>query len=68
MPNHYAKNSAADIEAIIDGLPAKEAAYLWNILKYWERRNDKGTKQDDLRKANDYAWRLVYGRWRNDEA
>lgn len=65
-PNHYEKDSAADIEAVIDGLPAKEAAYLWNILKYYERRNKGKNKKRDLKKANNYAYRLVYGRWKDE--
>lgn len=65
-PNHYEKDSATDIESVIDGLPAKEAAYLWNILKYYERRNKGKHKKRDLKKANNYAYRLVYGRWRNE--
>lgn len=66
MQKHYSPGSADDIEAVIDGLPAAEGAYLWNILKYWERRNDKGNKEGDLNKANDYAHRLAYGRWRDE--
>lgn len=65
-PNHYRPDSADDIEAVIEGLPAREAAILWNILKYWDRRNDKGCKQDDLGKANNYAHRLVTGEWREE--
>lgn len=65
-PQHYAKDCANDIEAVIDGLPADKGAHLFNILKYWDRRNDKGHKEDDLAKANNYAHRLVTGRWRNE--
>lgn len=67
MTAHYAPGSADDIEAVIEGLPAKEGAHLWNILKYFERRNDKGDKASDLAKANDYAHRLVTGQWREAE-
>lgn len=65
-PDHYKPTSADDIEAIIEGLPAREAAHLWNILKYFDRRNDRGQKEIDLGKANNYAHRLVYGSWRTD--
>lgn len=65
-PKHYKKDSAKDIETIIDGLPAKEAAYLWNILKYYERRNKGQDKETDLQKANNYAYRLVHGRWKDE--
>lgn len=65
-PSHYQKDSAKDIEVVIDGLPAKEAAYLWNILKYYERRNKGKNKKTDLKKANNYAYRLVYGRWKDE--
>lgn len=65
-PDHYRPTSAQDIETVIEGLPAKEAAHLWNILKYFDRRDDKGQKEHDLGKANNYAHRLVYGRWRDE--
>lgn len=63
-PSHYKADSADDIEIVIEGLPAKEAAHLWNILKYWDRRNNKGSKSQDLAKANNYAHRLITGKWR----
>ena len=65
-PDHYDKRTADDIEKVIDGLPAKEAAQLYNVLKYFERRNRKGQKEDDLKKANNSAHRLVFGEWRTD--
>lgn len=65
-PRHYSKDCANDIEIVIDGLPPDKAAHLWNILKYWDRRNDKGQKENDLEKANNYAYRLVYGEWKDD--
>lgn len=65
-PEHYDKKTADDIEKVIDGLPAKEAAQLYNILKYFERRNRKGQKEDDLKKANNSAHRLVFGEWREN--
>lgn len=65
-PEHYSKDSANDIEKVIEGLPPDKAAHLWNILKYWDRRNGKGQKETDLKKANNYAYRLVFGEWRDD--
>lgn len=65
-PEHYDKHTADDIEKVIDGLPAKEAAQLYNVLKYFERRNHKGQKESDLEKANNSAHRLVFGEWRSN--
>lgn len=66
-PDHYAPDSMDAMETIIDGLPAREGACLLPILKYYERRNDKGQREIDLAKANNYAHRLVYGHWRDDK-
>lgn len=65
-PDHYDKHTADDIEKVIEGLPAKQAAQLYNILKYFDRRNRKGQKDSDLKKANNSAHRLVFGEWRKD--
>lgn len=65
-PDHYDMHTADDIEAVIDGLPAKQAAQLYNILKYFDRRNKKGNKELDLKKANNSAHRLVFGDWKKD--
>lgn len=65
-PDHYDAHTADDIEVVIDGLPAKEAAQLYNVLKYFDRRNKKGNKELDLKKANNSAHRLVFGDWRSD--
>lgn len=69
-PDHYRGNieTVDKIEAVIDGLPAKEAAQLYNILKYFDRAGKKQgeTAEKDLKKANNSAHRLVYGAWRKD--
>ncbi len=62
-PTHYGKYSMDKIEAIIDGLPAREAACLFNVLKYYERAEKKGDAESDLEKANSYAYRMVFGSW-----
>lgn len=54
------------IEAVIDGLPAKQAAALSNVLKYFDRAGLKDNAEQDLAKANNYAHRLVTGKWRKD--
>lgn len=68
-PFHYTSHgleTIEKIEAVIDGLPAKEAALLSNVLKYFDRSGMKGDAATDLSKANNYAHRLVYGEWRHN--
>lgn len=65
-PEHYDKHTADDIDAVIDGLPSDKAAQLYNVLKYFDRRNRKGNKDQDLKKANNSAHRLVFGKWVSD--
>lgn len=68
-PYHYASHgleTIEKIEAIIDGLPARKAAMLANIIKYSDRAGLKNSAEEDLAKANNYAHRLVYGRWRGE--
>lgn len=63
---HYNDNTMQDIEYILQDLPAREANCLFNVLKYFERRNTKGCHDADIDKARDYAYRLAYGRFRNE--
>lgn len=70
-PSHYIDESRSIetinvIEKIIDGLPAQEAYFLGNILKYALRAGKKDNAEADLAKANNYAFRLVTGRWRDE--
>lgn len=68
-PYHYASHrleTIEKIEAIIDGLPAREAALLANIIKYSDRAGLKNSAEEDLAKANNYAHRLVYKHWRGE--
>lgn len=68
-PYHYASHgleTIEKIEAIIDGLPAREAAMLANVIKYSDRAGLKNSADEDLAKANNYAHRLVYGHWRGE--
>lgn len=69
-PIHYCSGKIETIdkiEAVIDGLPAKQAASLANVLKYFDRAGLKDDTKQDLDKANNYAHRLIYGKWRNEE-
>lgn len=69
-PLHYCSGKIETIdkiEAVIDGLPAKKAASLANVLKYFDRAGLKDDTKQDLDKANNYAHRLVRGKWRNEE-
>lgn len=63
---HYDCNTMDDIESIVSGLPARDAVNLFNILKYFERRNKKGMHDEDVIKAHNYAYRLSYGDFEND--
>lgn len=68
-PFHYTSHGLETIdkiEAVIDGLPAKEAAMLANVLKYFDRAGLKDDAYQDLEKANNYAHRLVYGHWKHE--
>ena len=64
-PEHYPDGSIEWIEKVIDGLDAKSAYLLGNVLKYVIRAGKKN--DDDLDKANNYAHRLCTGRWRWEE-
>lgn len=65
-PDHYkGPVEAIDaIEAVVDGLDARSAYLLGNVLKYVLRAGRKGDAGEDLAKANNYAHRLVGGEWR----
>lgn len=67
-PSHYCSHgieTTEKIEHVIDGLPAKQAAMLFNVLKYFDRAGFKNDAEQDLDKANNYAHRLITGHWRN---
>lgn len=55
------------IEAVIDGLPAREAFLLGQVIRYADRAGLKDDPATDLGKANNYAHRLVTREWRSDE-
>lgn len=59
-----AVETIAKIEAVIDGLPAREAFLLGQVLRYADRAGEKDDPGTDLGKANNYAHRLVTGEWR----
>lgn len=66
-PEHYTNRpteTVEAIEAVVEGLPPREAYLLGNVLKYVDRRDDKGDAAENLAKANNYAHRLVTGEWR----
>lgn len=69
-PSHYAANGRSVetidvLEGVVDGLPAREAYLLGNVVKYVLRAGLKGEAAPDVAKANNYAWRLVTGDWRD---
>lgn len=55
------------IERVIDGLPAVQAYALGQVLRYFDRAGRKDATETDLGKANNYAHRLVTGKWRDDD-
>lgn len=68
-PLHYCSGKLETInkiETVIEGLPAKQASCLANVLKYFDRAGLKDYAEQDLDKANNYAHRLVYGNWRHE--
>ena len=62
-----AVETIAKIEAVIDGLPAREAFLLGQVIRYVDRAGEKDDPATDLGKANNYAHRLVTGDWRKDD-
>lgn len=67
-PNHYCSGKLETIEKIkivLDGIEGEAAYNLGNILKYFDRAGLKDDEMQDLDKANNYAHRLVTGKWRN---
>lgn len=62
-PDHYKINGEDTIKTIIaivdnNHLETEESIYLFNVLKYLIRFNNKN-KADDLMKAKDYLVRLM---------
>lgn len=53
------------VEAVVDGLPAKDAYLLGQVVRYVDRAGMKDEAAVDLGKANNYAHRLVRGKWRD---
>ena len=71
-PIHYtlenrSVNTIEIIEGTIQGLDAKSAYLLGNVLKYALRAGLKGTATVDIAKANNYAVRLVTGAWLDEQ-
>lgn len=71
-PTHYQAEpieTITKIEAVVDGLDARSAYLLGNVIKYVCRAGLKGSAGDattDLAKANNYAHRLCTGDWRKE--
>ena len=66
-PSHYTSGEVetiAKIEKVVDGLDARAAYLLGNVIKYVDRAGKKGDAAQDLAKANNYAHRLATGEWR----
>ncbi len=55
------------VEAVVEGLPAREAYLLGQVVRYVDRAGMKDEAAIDLGKANNYAHRLVGGKWRDHE-
>lgn len=55
------------VEAVVEGLPAREAYLLGQVVRYVDRAGMKDEAAIDLGKANNYAHRLVRGKWRDHE-
>ena len=53
------------VEAVVEGLPARQAYLLGQVIRYCDRAGMKDEATTDLGKANNYAHRLVGGKWRD---
>lgn len=53
------------VDHLLDGLPARDAYMLGQVVRYADRAGRKDDPAVDLGKANNYAHRLVCGRWRD---
>lgn len=53
------------VEAVVEGLPAQDAYLLGQVVRYVDRAGMKDEAAVDLGKANNYAHRLVRGKWRD---
>ena len=53
------------VEAVVEGLPAPQAYLLGQVVRYVDRAGMKDEAAVDLGKANNYAHRLVHGKWRD---
>lgn len=68
-PAHYCSGkieTIKKIEIVLSGIYGESAYDLGNILKYFDRAGLKDDTKQDLDKANNYAHRLIYGKWRNE--
>lgn len=69
-PPHYTSGRVETIdkiEAVVEGLPAREAYLIGQIVRYVDRCELKhDDPAGDLAKANNYAHRLACGRWRGE--
>lgn len=66
-PGHYDDRAFDDISYVIQDLQGEKAACMKDVLKYFERRNRKGSRNQDLLKARNYVYRVVYGTWLPEE-
>lgn len=53
------------VEAVVAGLPGVPAFLLGQVVRYVDRAGRKDETAIDLGKANNYAHRLVRGKWRD---
>ena len=60
-----ARRDNRENRTVVDGLPAKQAYLLGQIIRYCDRAGFKDEVSTDLGKANNYAHSLIYGEWRD---
>lgn len=53
------------MERVVEGLPPDKAYSLGQVLRYCLRAGKKDDMDVELGKADNYAHRLVFGRWRS---
>lgn len=61
-PSHYKANGIEVID-VIEAFGLDRDAYLFNVVTYILRADKKGAEDADLRKALNYLFRRVHGRW-----
>lgn len=58
-PQHYGGDTTYEVIKVAEAWGLDKDAYLFNVLKYIARAGKKGSKQEDLEKADFYLDRRI---------